>query len=137
MISEEDPVRVLREAWSVVRLGEIREFTGRLIGQISKITPEDLLGRPVSNALGSAFMHPVKQALQVCSDQLRTESGLASSAGSPALIVDAQTRLTATEAEWNAVYQEALSKYRSEAGKSLRGWLNSFTASQCSKPSGE
>lgn len=137
MATEEDPVRVLREAWSIVRLGEIREFATRLIGQISRIRPEDLLGRPISTALGPAGMDPVQRALQTCSDQLRTESGLAGAEASLASIPDAGTPHAATEAGWNAVYQEALGKYRAEAGKSLRGWLDSFTASQCSKPSGE
>jgi hypothetical protein len=121
---------VLREAWGIVRLAEIREFAGRLIAQISAIRPEDLLGRAVSNAFGPTGMDPVKQALQTCSEQLRTESGLASAVGWLSPIPNVETQHAATEAGWNALYQEALGKYRAEAGKSLRSWLDSFTSGE-------
>lgn len=132
MTNTEDPSRLLRDAWSVVRLTAIREFVGETICRLGKITPEDLLGRA---HVSVPPMDPIERALQTCSDELRSGSGLSSVGGYPTSRTRAVEELAGSHPEWSVVYEEALVKYRAEAGRALRSWLESLdtpAASTCS-----
>ena len=137
MTSEQDPVRLLREAWCIVPLTAIRDFVRKTIGQLGKIKPDDLLGRAVCGASAPASMDPVWQALQTCSDELRCESGIAIVGNSYSANTDPAGERAASQSGWSAVYQEALAKYRAEAGRALQGWLEPLKPPTSSDPPGK
>ena len=130
----EDPARLLREAWSTVPLTAIRTFVGQTIARLGTIKPDDLLGRAVSSTLLGAAVDPVRQALRACSKELRTESGMHSGEDPDPASEHAAEQQAASISGWTAVYQEALGKYRAEASRALRSWLDSNKPRSLSRP---
>lgn len=120
-----DPADLLREAWCVVRLNAIRDFVSGTIVKLGEISPDVLLGRKVPVTSASKWTDPVWRALQTCSAELRSEAGIADGDDTPVAYATAGDEAISAQASWASVYQEALDKYRSEAGRVLRRWLDS------------
>jgi hypothetical protein len=121
-----DPARVLREAWSVVRLNSIRDFVSETIDRLRELSPQQLLGRTVAEAGDRFDMNPMGQAWQACCDELCAESGVPDPQHLRSAHRDSIVRRLAAEPEWAAAYHEALEKYRNAAAHDLRAWLDAF-----------
>jgi hypothetical protein len=125
-----DPADLLREAWCAVRLNAIRDFVGDTIARLGEISPDALLGRAVPTST-SKSTDPVWRALQTCSAELRSEAGMPDADEELAPGTTAAGEELSTHPRWASIYHEALGKYRSEAGKALRRWLDSQERPTC------
>jgi hypothetical protein len=134
---QEDPARLLREAWSTVPLTAIRAFVEQTIARLGTIKQDDLLGRAVSRTLAATALDPVRQALRACTEELRTESGMHNAKSSDPESEQAAEQRAASVSGWTALYQEALAKYREVATRALRNWLDSVKAPASPRPPGK
>jgi hypothetical protein len=126
MTDDDDPARLLRDAWSIVRLDAIRDFVAETIRRLGDIEPESLLNRTTAAADFPTPRDPIGRALEACSDELRSECGSPSNGDALPARTRAIREHTLSQDGWMAIYEHALIQYRAEAAKAIRGWLDGF-----------
>ncbi len=107
------PASVLLQAWSVFRLDKLQSVVNTTITELEQLAPRELLGRELSIQELEFLSAPVRQALAVCTDELRCESGICTCAQPIAHGVS-------SEPGWTAAYDEALGHYRRMAAQLLQ-----------------
>jgi hypothetical protein len=113
MLDPAHPTAILRLAWRRVRLAIIRGAVAEVIGELRELNRQDILPRPLE--LGGATHNPtaVAAAMLTCIDELREESGIASTAMGPC------GASRPGDVSWQQCYSAALDRYRCVAGSSL------------------
>ena len=130
MHGKHEPARIVREAWSVVRLDRIREVIDETIDKLQRLPPRELLGRELSSAELQFCENPIREALESCCDELRDECGTSQSNQRRSAHTELVRRCLADQPHphWASTYQDALARYRSSAGVALRDWLDTVVS---------
>jgi hypothetical protein len=119
-----DPATVVRRAWSTFRLPALQAIVNATITQLEKLEPSDLLGRELSSLECQREHNPIAIALEVFSEELRDEAGIA---GAHQRRIEktahARESLMGQPEAWAATFREASEKYRLAAARALNAAL--------------
>jgi hypothetical protein len=117
VLNPQQPVAILRLAWSTFRLDAIRKVVGETIAKLDELPPKDVLGRELSALETQLEDCPILEARVACCDELRQECGLPAVRHSTH---PAPVKELLRHSDWLASYADALDKYRDAAGAALQ-----------------